>query len=48
LAGATWRHCRVHLMRTVLAHIPKRSKSVVVAALHTIVALPDREVAGRK
>jgi putative transposase len=45
LTGATWQRCRVHLMRNVLAHIPKGSKSVVAAALRTIFAQPDQQAA---
>jgi putative transposase len=45
LAGASWQRCRVHLMRNVLAHIPKGSKSVVAAALRTIFAQPDQQAA---
>jgi putative transposase len=45
LAGATWQRCRVHLMRNVLAQIPKGSKSVVAAALRTIFAQPDQQAA---
>jgi transposase-like protein len=45
LSGATWQRCRVHFMRNVLAHIPKRSKSVVAAALRTIFAQPDKAAA---
>lgn len=45
LTGATWQRCRVHFMRNVLAHIPKKDKSMVAAALRTIFAQPDQEAA---
>ncbi len=48
LVGATWQRCRVHFMRNVLAHVPKREKSVVAAALRTIFAQPDREAAEKQ
>ena len=45
LTGATWQRCRVHFTRNVLAHIPKRDKSMVAAALRTIFAQPNQEAA---
>ncbi|MFU8773807.1 MAG: IS256 family transposase, partial [Anaerolineales bacterium] len=45
LSGATWQRCRVHFMRNVLAHVPKRDKALVAAAIRTIFAQPDREAA---
>ena len=45
LTGATWQRCRVHFMRNVLAHVPKRDKSLVAAAIRTVFAQPDREAA---
>ena len=48
LGGATWQRCRVHLMRNVLAHVPKGNKAVVAAALRTIFAQPNREAAGQQ
>jgi transposase-like protein len=45
LTGASWQRCRVHFMRNVLAHIPKRDKSMVAAALRTIFAQPNQEAA---
>lgn len=41
LTGATWQRCRVHF----LAHIPKKDKSMVAAALRAIFAQPDQEAA---
>jgi putative transposase len=48
LAGASWQRCRVHLMRNVLAHVPKGDKSMVAAAMRTIFAQPNREAAGQQ
>jgi transposase-like protein len=45
LTGTTWQRCRVHFMRNVLAHIPKRDKLMVAAALRTIFAQPNQEAA---
>jgi putative transposase len=46
LIGASWRRCRVHFMRNLLAHVSRGDKSVVAAALRTIFAQPDRQAAG--
>jgi len=48
LAGATWQRCRVHLMRNLLAHVPKQDKSVVATAVRTIFAQADRAAAGQQ
>jgi putative transposase len=48
LAGASWQRCRVHLMRNVLAHVPKGDKSMVAAAMRTIFAQPHRQAAGQQ
>lgn len=45
LTGAAWQRCRVHFMRNVLAHVPKRDKALVAAAIRTIFAQPDQEAA---
>ena len=47
-AGTSWQRCRVHFVRNVLAHIPKRDKAMVAAAVRTIFAQPSREAAGRQ
>src|SRR3989304_8798194 len=46
LAGVTGQRCRVHLMRNLLAHVPRGDKSMVAAALRTIFAQQDRQAAG--
>ncbi len=45
LTGAAWQRCRVHFMRNVLAHVPKRDKSIVAAAIRTVFAQPNQEAA---
>lgn len=48
LSGATWQRCRVHTMRNILAHVPQRDKSMVVAAIRTIFAQPSQTEAKRQ
>jgi len=48
LNSVTWRRCRVHYMRNILAHVPKGDKAIVAAALRTILAQPDRQAAGQQ
>jgi putative transposase len=48
LTGATWQRCRVHTMRNILAHVPQRDKSMVVAAIRTIFAQPTQAQAKRQ
>ena len=45
LVEATWQRCRVHFMRNVLAHVPKRDKALIAAAIRTVFAQPDRGAA---
>lgn len=45
-AGAAWQRCRVHFMRNLLAHIPKRDKKAVAAAVRLIFEQPTRASAG--
>ena len=42
LLGAAWQRCKVHFLRNVLARIPKGSAQMVLAAIRTIWAQPDR------
>jgi putative transposase len=42
LAGASWQRCRVHLMRNLLALVPKRAQTVTAAWVRTIFAQPDQ------
>ena len=48
LAGTSWQRCRVHFMRNVLAHVPKRDKALAAALIKTIFAQPDRQAAGEQ
>ncbi|SDN50713.1 Transposase (or an inactivated derivative) [Geodermatophilus siccatus] len=43
LLGASWQRCRVHVMRNVLARVPKGNAEMVAAAIRTIFAQPDAE-----
>ncbi len=43
LIGASWQRCRVHLLRNILAQVPKGSAEMVAAAFRTIFAQPDAE-----
>jgi putative transposase len=45
IIGATWQRCRVHLMRDVLAHVPKGGQAMVAAFCRTIFAQPDAAAA---
>jgi transposase-like protein len=44
--GSSWQRCRVHFMRNVLAHIPRRDKLAVADAVRMIFNQPDRYSAG--
>lgn len=39
--GATWQRCRVHLMRNLLAHVPKTAQAMVAATVRTIFEQDD-------
>jgi transposase-like protein len=45
--GATWQRCRVHWMRSALAHVPKGQQTMVAAALRQAFLQPDQENARR-
>ena len=45
LIGTAWQRYRVHCMRSVLAHVSKRDKSIVAAAIRTVSAQPSQEAA---
>ncbi len=44
--SATWQRCRVHVMRSLLAHVPKSQQTVVSAAVRQVFVQPDRKTAG--
>ncbi len=39
--GASWQRCKVHLMRNLLAHVPKSHKEMIAATVRTVFAQPD-------
>ncbi len=41
--GASWQRCKVHLMRNLLAHVPKSHKEMIAATVRTVFAQPDPE-----
>lgn len=41
--GSSWQRCKVHLMRNLLAHVPKSHKEMIAATVRTIFAQPDPE-----
>ena len=43
--GAAWQRCRVHFMRNLLAHVPKRDQATVAALVRTIFQQPSRHEA---
>jgi putative transposase len=45
--GATWQRCRVHWMRSALAHVPKGQQTMVAAALRQAFLQPDQDGARR-
>jgi putative transposase len=45
LQGASSERCRVHVMRDLLAHVPRSAQSMVAALVRTIFAQPDQEAA---
>jgi len=45
-SGASWQRCRVHFMRNVLSHIPKRDKGAIADAVRMVFEQPDRYAAG--
>ncbi len=40
-AGASWQRCKVHLMRNLLAKLPRASAEMVAATVRTVFAQPD-------
>ena len=43
--GATWQRCRVHWMRSALAHVPKGQHTMVAAAIRQAFLQADAEAA---
>ena len=48
LLGTTWQRCRVHLLRDVLAHVPKAAQGLIAAYARTIFLQPDGPSAERQ
>ena len=44
--SATWQRCRVHVLRSLLCHVPKDQQTMVSAAVRQIFVQPDRKTAG--
>jgi transposase-like protein len=40
--AASWQRCRVHFLRNILAHVPKRHQSMVAALVRTVFAQQDQ------
>lgn len=45
LLDAGWQRCRVHLLRNVLAHVPRLNAELVAALVRTVFAQPDQRAA---
>jgi transposase-like protein len=43
--GASWQRCRVHLMRNLLAHVPKTAQAMVAATVRSVFEQADRATA---
>ena len=46
MIGASWQRCRVHMMRNLLAKVPRASTEMVAATVRTIFAQPDAAAVG--
>ena len=46
--GASWRRCKVHFMRNILAHVPHKEKNAFAQQLKDIWLAPVREQADRR
>lgn len=46
--GASWRRCKVHFMRNILAHVPHKEKNAFAQQLKAIWLAPTREQAYRQ
>ena len=48
MIGASWQRCRVHMMRNLLAKVPRASTEMVAATVRTIFAQPDAAAVGEQ
>jgi len=48
MLGAAWQRCRVHVMRNVLAVVPRGNTEMVAAAARTVFGQPDAEHVGEQ
>ena len=48
MQGSGWQRCRVHLLRNILAHVPRGQAGMVAAFVRTIFAQPDADTARRQ
>jgi putative transposase len=48
MQGSAWQRCRVHLLRNILAHVPRGQADMVAAFVRTIFAQPDADAARRQ
>lgn len=48
MQGSGWQRCRVHLMRNILAHVPRGQAEMVAAFVRTIFAQPNAEQTRRQ
>jgi putative transposase len=48
MIGSGWQRCRVHLMRNLLARVPRANAEMVAAAVRTIFAQPDATAVGEQ
>jgi putative transposase len=48
MQGSAWQRCRVHLLRNILAHVPRGQAEMVAAFVRTIFAQPDADTARRQ
>lgn len=45
LPGTSWQRCRVHCMRNILCHVPRKQQGMVSAMVRTIFAQENRDAA---
>jgi putative transposase len=46
--GASWQRCKVHFMRNILIHVPKRDKKTFAGHLKLVWQAPNKEVARKQ